>query len=913
MFPRRRPQSDFSAELQAHLDLEQDRLLAEGMPLEEARRQARKNLGNLLGAKERFYESSRWMWLEQIWQDTRLTFRHLRTAPAFAVTAILTLGLGIGATTSIFTLVHAVMLKSLPVSNPDQLYRLGNETHCCVWGGYGQGREFSIVSWELYQHLRRNAAGFEELAAFQAGDRFLGVQRAGSANPAESYQGEFVSGNYFATFGVGAYAGRILTADDDSPAATPVAVMSYSAWQRKFGLDPDVVGGAFQINGKPFTVAGIAPPGFFGDKLSSAPPDFFLPLSTEPYVQGDSSMLDQPNRHWLALIGRVRPGFNVLAMETQMRVALQHWLQSHLADMSPNEKTRLAQQTLYLRPGGAGITGMREQYEQRLQILMMVAGFVLLIVCANVANLLLVRGMERRQQTSLSMALGARPARLIRQGLTESIVLSLLGGAAGVGIAFAGTRLLLSLAMAAADRMPIEASPSLPVLLFAFGVSLATGIVFGIAPAWMAMRADPIEALRGANRTTRRAGSLPRMTLAILQAALSLVLLSAAGLLTQALHKLERQDFGFEQADRYVINIDPLLAGYKPAELEPLYRRIRESLGGIPGVASVALTLYSPMGGDSWNELIFVDGRSAPTPADNNISWVNRVSPEYFATIGTPIVKGRGITEADRRGSRHVAVVNEAFARQFFKDEDPIGRHFGSGDPRISGEFEIVGVARDSRYLTYGLSEPVGPFYFLPEGQVTEHLLPANRTGEIRSQYLHDIVVRVHPGGRLTEEQARRALAAVDSRLPMMLMRTMTDQVSSVFGQQRLMARLTSLFGMLALVLAAIGIYGVTAYSVGSRTNEIGLRMALGADRGNVLALILRGAMTLIAIGLAAGIPLSLGAGQLIRTQLYGVNERNPAVILLAVAALGLAGLLAALIPALRASRISPLEALRAE
>ncbi|HXB72635.1 MAG TPA: ABC transporter permease [Candidatus Acidoferrales bacterium] len=909
---RRRSQADFSKELQAHLELEMDRLRAEGLPEDQAYHAARRNLGNLAAAGERFYESGRCLWLENLGHDTRHALRRLRKAPAFTITATLTLALGIGATTSIFTLVHAVLLQSLPVANPGRLYRIGKEIHCCVWGGYSQDGEYSIVSYDLYKHFRNHTEGFEEMAAFQAGGTLLGVRRAHNANAAETYPAEFVSGNYFAMFGVSAYAGRALTAADDRAGAPPAAVMSYRLWQQKFALDPSVIGAAFSLNDKPFTIVGVAPPGFYGDTLRNEPPDFFLPLETEPLVQGDSSLLQQVDAHWLDLIGRLRVGARVPAIEAQMRVELQQWLRWHIGDMDANERARLPRQTVYLSPGGAGITSMREAYEHWLHILMMVSAFVLLIVCANVANLMLVRGMERRQQTSLSMALGARTWRLVLPALTESIVLSLLGGAAGLAVAFAGTRLILRLAFPSLTASPISASPSIPVLLFAFGISLITGVAFGMAPAWMATRVDPVEALRGANRATRPA-SLGRKTLVVLQAALSLVLLSAAGLLTAALRNLEHQDFGFEQVGRTVVNIDPVLAGYKPAQLDSLYRRIHESLGSIPGVSSVDSCLYTPQSGDSWNDSIFVEGRAAPGPKDDYSSSWNRVTAGYFATIGNPIVKGRPISGRDTAASPHVAVINEAFARKFFGSEDPIGKHFGRTDIKTAGEFEVIGVAKDARYLTYNLQKPIGAFFFLPVSQSTVFAKEAFNVGEVRSHFLHDIVVLMRPGARLQEAQVRRALAGVDPNMPVVRMQSLSEQVAGNFSQQRLIARLTSLFGSLALVLASVGLYGVTAYNVGSRTNEIGVRMALGADRGSVLALILRGALLQIVLGLLLGVPLTLAAGRFLGSQLYGINHYDPTILAVAMLAIGASALMAALIPALRASSIPPIQALRAE
>ncbi len=914
---RRRPEDDFSEELKAHLALDADRLRSEGVAEEQAGWQARRNLGNLASNGERFFESNRWMWLEHLVEDTRYAVRRLRKAPVFAVTALATIALGIGATTSIFTLVNAVLLKSLAVAKPGELYRLGKETHCCFLGGFSQNNGFSVVSYDLYKHLRDHTSGFSELAGFSAGQPRVGVRRAQSAEAAGSYPAEFVSGNYFAMFGINAYAGRTIADSDDQSGAAPVAVMSYRLWREKYGSDAAVIGGVFNVNDKPVTVVGIAPPSFFGDALRDTPTDLFLPLASEPIVQGDNSVLRSATAHWLDLIGRIQPGVKRETVEAQMRVELQQWLRSHWGEMDANERQRLPEQTLYLSPGGAGITSMREQYEHWLEILMAAAGLVLLIVCANVANLMLVRGMERRQQTSLSMALGARPMRMVRQALTESVVLALAGGAAGIVVAFAGTRLILDAVFptsAGFGSVPISASPSMAVLAFAFGISMVTGVLFGIAPAWMATRVDPIEALRGSHRTTRRAGSLPRKTLVVLQAALAMVLLSASGLLTAALRHLEHQDFGFEQEGRTIVNIDPTLGGYRAGQLDSLYRHVHDSLAGMPGVASVAICLYSPLAGDSWNSGIFVGGRPAPGPRDDNSSSWDRVSAGYSEAIGTPILQGRDIGFEDTAASRHVAVINQAFARKFFRNENPIGKHFGRTDIAASQDFEVVGVVKDARHMTYNFDRPVGPLFFVPEPQYTAFAKADQMTGEIRSHFLHDVVVQMKPGAAaLADAAVRRAIAAVEPNLPVLFVGSLKQQVDANFGQQRLIAQLTSLFGFLALVLASIGVYGVTAYNAGSRTSEIGVRIALGANRAHILRLVLGGALAMIALGLALGVPLLYVVGKFLGSQLYGMNPYDPEPIAIAVAALGLAAAAAALIPAMRASSISPVEALRAE
>ena len=896
---------ELNEELGAYLEMEAVEKMKRGMSRKDALRAVRLERGGLELAKE-VVRSGGWeSFVEACWQDLRYAQRRLRMAPTFTIATVLTLALGIGATTSIFTLVHAVLLKSLPVANPGELYRLGKESRCCYQGGYSQEKEFSLVSYDLYKYLRDNTKGFSELAAFPSSELLLGVRRAGTSEAGQGYPGEFVSGNYFSMFGIRAYAGRALTDADDQPNAPPVVVMSYRLWQQKYGSGPSVIGSVFDIDGKPFTVVGITPPGFFGDSLRTSPPDLFLPLNTEPYVQSDAD-LNKVGTHWLELIGRIQPGANPASIEAEMRVELKQWLRSHWSDMSANDRARFPEQTLYLTPGGAGITTMREQYEHWLLILMMVSGFVLLIVCANVANLMLVRGMERRRQISLSRALGAQTSRILRQPLTESILLSLFGGAAGVAIAFACTGLILRFAFpsfAGFASVPISASPSMPVMLFAFVVSLLTGVAFGVGPAWMATRVDPIEALHGSSRSTAREGSLPRKTLVVVQAALSLVLLSAAGLLTAALQRLENNDLGFAQDRRIVANIDPRLAGYRSDQLPTLYRRIHDSIASIPGVSSVALCQYSPVG-YGWGAGVWVDGHPAPGPTDDNSAAWDRVSAGYLDVIGTPIVRGRGISEEDTASSRKVAVINEAFARKFFQNEDPIGKHFGT-EADNSRKYEVVGIAKDARYLT--LDKPDGAFFFLPEAQADYS------QSNLGSLFLHDVVILTRPGASLSEAQVRQGMASVDPSLPIISIRTLKEKVATQLTQQRLIAHLTSLFGVLSLVLASIGLYGVTAHNVGRRTGEIGVRIALGASRGDVVRLVLRGAFLLIAFGLILGIPLSLVTSRVLSSQLYGLNPFDPVPIAIAVAVLGLFGLIATLVPAQRAIRVDPMVALRYE
>ncbi|MGC2398389.1 MAG: ABC transporter permease, partial [Acidobacteriaceae bacterium] len=523
-------------------------------------------------------------------EDLRDALRQLKKSPGFTATAVITLALGIGATTAIFSLVHKVMLKSLPVANPDELYRIGDKVRCCNWGGYLQGDDgdFSLFSWEAYKNFRDHTPEFTDLAALQAGNAPLGVRRVGSQAQADTRNGEYVSGNFFRTMGVQPWIGRLMTDTDDREGSPAVAVMSYRIWQEKYGSDPSVVGAGYQINGHPFTVIGVGPPGFYGAKLSGwGMPDFWLPLSTEPLIDGDTARLKSPNRNFLDILGRVRPGTKPTELEAKLKGEFHNWLASHVPDMEPAEKQLWQQQTVRLIPGGGGVAAMKDQYQDGLKLLLVAAACVLLVACGNLANLMLARGLKDRAERSVRVALGATWQRLVRKALVECVTLSLIGGALGIAVAYAGTRLILYLAFQIGGQdnyVPVDAAPSWPVLLFALAVSLLTGIIFGIAPAWMASRADPVEALRGANRSVGGRGSWAQKSLVIGQAAMSLVLLSAAALLGQSLRNLQHQDFGFESSGRYIAEVNPTLGPYKPEQMEPLFRRIDERLSQIPGV-----------------------------------------------------------------------------------------------------------------------------------------------------------------------------------------------------------------------------------------------------------------------------------------------------------------------------------------
>jgi predicted permease len=844
-------------------------------------------------------------------QDLRYALRQFRRSPVFTLTALLTLALGIGATTAIFSLINAVMLRSLPVVDPSSLYRIGSGGECCVEGGLQDN--WSLFSFALYQRLKAASPEFEQVAAFPAMSAQFSVRYGATDAPAKPLHGEFVTGNYFDMFGIRPFAGRVLTPADDQSSATPVAMLSYRAWQQSYGGNPSVIGSTFVVEGHPFTIVGISPPGFFGETLRSDPPEIWLPLQQEPLVQGKNSLLHHTSTNWLRAIGRIRPGASVVGLPARLTGVLRRWLtgESGLpAEYMPQIVHALPKQHIDVIAAGGGVGTMKENYASSLRILLTVCSLVLLIACANIANLLLARAMARRSNTSVRLALGASRARLTRQLLTESILLSVLGGAAGIAVAYLGVQIVLALAFHSASFVPISASPSLPVLAFAFALSLLTGVLFGTAPAWFASHTDPVEALRGANRSTGDSSSLPQKALLIFQATISVVLLAGAGMLTRSLNNLEHQNFGFTLDHRVTVLMNQPLASYTPQHLDSLYRALQERLARVPGIERASLALYTPFT-DNWGDGIFVQGHPPPRlDEDTGSSW-DRVSPGYFETVGQRLLRGRGITEQDNARSRPVAVVNEAFVRKFFKHEDSMGKHFGIDLVENAGNYEIVGIVRDAKYTDP--DKPVRPMFFVPLAQRIDYKMEAMQMGETRSHFINGAVLVAHGDLGKLEPQLRKAFSEVDPNLTIINIQTMQQQVDMNFDQQRAVARLTGLFGMIALILAAVGLYGVTAYTVARRTSEIGVRIALGADRMNVVRLVLRGAFLQIVIGLAIGIPMAIGAGRLISSQLYDVRNWDPAALGFAVFSLGICALIATVIPAQRAASIDPMKALRTE
>ena len=901
-----RRKTDLKEEIESHLKMAMADRVARGESPLIARREVLREFGNIPLIAEVTRERWGWLRLERLTQDIRFAVRQLRRTPAFTTTVLLTLALGIGANAAIFTLVNAVLLKDLPVADPKMLVHLGNNGHDCCVGNNGtiESGNYSNFSTDTYEQLKKNLPEFEELAAMQAGWGYRPIiaRRDGAQTETRSVMGEFVSGNYFRTFGLRPAAGRLLIDADDLRGAPATAVMSYETWQRQFGGDAAIVGSTFWVNTKPVTVVGVTPRGFFGDRMVVSPPEFYLPIRTMASL-ANASYVNDRETNWLYIIGRVKPGVALGPLQQKVNTILQQAFATQSNFSTQNGKKFLPRVHATLTPGGEGIQTLQESYGSHLHLLMWIAGLVLLIACANIANLLLVRGMGRRTEMSLRTALGAMRGRIVRQLLTESILLAGLGGLLGLAVAYAGARMLLVLAFPGAQNVPIEARPSLAVIGFAFALSMFTGILFGVAPAWISAQARPADALRSGTRTTASATSLLQRTLVVLQAALSLVLLVGAGLFSQSLSKLESTDLKLDARNRYIVHINPQAAGYAGIQLEALYRTIEDRFHAVPGVVKVGISTYVPMEDNRWSNYIMVQRHLDA----KGLAGFVKANSDYFDSVGTKVMMGRGIEVRDTSSAPAVTVVNQAFVQEFLGGKNPIGLRMGP--PDSPADFEIVGVVENTVYTDIHLKDD--PMYFVPMMQ-----RPASDKSPIQqddSLYAGTMVLQTAQPINDMEKITRQTLAGINPNLTVVQFQAFNEQIAMQFTEQRLIARLTMLFGALALLLATIGLYGVTAYSVERRTPEIGIRMALGAERGGVVAMVMRGALIQTAIGLAIGIPVALLCVRFVKTQLYEITSADARVMTGAIVALAVATCLAGIIPARRAASIDPARALRAE
>jgi predicted permease len=838
--------------------------------------------------------------METLFKDIRYGVRGLFKRKGFALIAVLTLALGIGANTAIFTLVNAVMLKSLPVEKPEELVLFsdttGEGTSLEDSPRSGQWIRFSYAS---YEYFRDHNQSFQDLAALRSGESRLSVRQTDSqANAAVRASGHLVSGNYFSVLGVRALRGRVLTPEDDKTGAQPAAVISYRYWEQELNSDPSIVGKSIIINNTNFTVVGVTPPEFFGERVRR-PPDFWLPLSFHQQIELRPSYLTNKEAYWLMLMGRLKPGVTMAQAQASANLLLRQHLTEEAGSQLTEERQKDIQNTyVTLTEGQGGISGLRRAYSTPLHMLMAIVGMVLLIACANVGSLLLSRAASRKAEISLRMALGATRWRIIRQLLTESMLLAAVGGVCGVLLAQWGVYVLVGLV---AKTSPLDTRPDAKVLAFTAGASILAGLLFGLIPAFQASRINLTSAMKEKNRT--RSGFLklsPSSLMVIAQVGLSMVLLTGAGLFVRSLVKLQNEDVGFDRNNVLLLGIDPRLAGYKTTELAGLYRQIIERLSSLPQVRNVSLATYAPMSGTSRSSSVVIAGYEQQSDEDMVVQDV-LIGPRYAETLGVPLLRGREIEMRDTAAAPRVAVVNQAFADHYFKNQNPIGRTFTFDDETDQGApLEIVGVVGDIK--TDDARDKPEPAVYRPILQIAE-----------QGAYTATLHVRTSGDPTPLVPQVRQMLNQIDDKLPIFGVLTLDEQLHENLRDERLIAQLVSFFGALALILACIGLYGVMAHGVARRTNEIGIRMALGAGGGNIAWMVLRETLYLVLAGLVVGVPVALIGARLISAQLFGLSPTDPLTLIGAAVILTLVALLAGYVPARRASRVNPLNALRYE
>ena len=895
----RRIQNDVAEEIAQHLEEKAAALIAEGLSRKEAEEAARREFGNVTSIQERSRDVWSWTWLELAMTDVQRACRRLIHAPGFTVVSLLTLALGIGATTGIFTLLNVVLLKSLPVPNPQELLLVKEGD---------RPADKSRFSYPLFQHLQQQLPDSAPVAAMSWPHDFY----VGAGNQAdERATGQLVSGNYFAVFETHPAAGRLLVAQDDAKlSGSAVLVLSYEYWQRRFEGDGKVAGRKIEVNHVPFTIAGVAQQGFFGARPGSEP-DFWIPLTMQSDVRYHSHYSDrspadpskpwvpQDSIQWLQLLVRMKDEAaapHILSLINRSYGEERKAAAQRLRD--PREREGILRSRLAFEAGQKGFAVLRLQFQRPLLLLMGMALMVLLIACANIANLLLARGLAREHAIAIELSIGASRARLLRQTLTECLLLAVCGGLCGIAIAFWFTSILPKWASNGEVAIPANLAPDAGVLFFAVVITVATGVLFGLAPAWQSTRVDPLRVLKANGRTTGSSGGTGRWslrkTLVAAQVALSCVLLVGGGLFLRTLVNYSTLNPGFDRNHLVSVHLETHLLNYQAKEFLPLYRRIIEKVNAIPGVVSSSVATCALATGcmDSSDSLI-ADG-SGRQP--KRVSFqMNAVSLDYFKTVGIRSIKGRTFSSADTNGPP-VALVNQTFAKRYFTDGNAIGKRM-LWEPDGSNSFEIVGVVADAR--VNDIREVAPPLLYFAAAQ---------QPGNIDS-----IDIRTAADPQRLVSQIRRVVLEVDRRLPIVSIHTLSEQVDRNLTQQRLIARLTLAFGLLALALACLGLYGVMAYTVQRRTSEIGVRLALGSNRGAMLWLVLKEALVLIAAGTIVGLALSALLMRLLTSFLYGLSSNDPLTTLSVAGLLLVVSMAASLIPAWQATRVNPMDALRGE
>jgi len=841
---------------------------------------ARRQFGNPTLLKEVSREMWGWRSIEILLQDIRYALRMLRRSPGFTTVAVLSLALGIGANTAIFSLLDAVLLKMLPIQKAEELEVISLRGH--------QGP--AIFSYPAFRHLRDHNEVFSGM--FARATEPVTVVTTGSSERATA---ELVSGNFFSLLGTRAALGRLFSIEDDrTPLAHPVAVLSYNFWQRSLGRDPTAVGKTIRIDNHPFNVVGVAQRGFFGVEVGSAP-DIWVPMMMQPQIFSSQPGFDEPHWGWLDILARRKPGLGEAQAQAGLDVTFQQMLQDNEIASLYGKDRASRDVHIALLQGGKGMSRLREQFESPLVILMAVVGIVLLIACANIANLLLARASARSKEIAVRLALGAGRVRLLRQLLTESMLLGLLGGGLGLVFALWGTHLLLTFLPGGRVPLSLEVGLDARLLVFGFTISVLTGILFGLAPALQATKPSLAPALK--NERPMSAHGVLRFgfgkLLVIAQVALSLMLLVGAGLFIRTLQNVKAIDAGVRVENVLLASMDPALNGYTPAQVKSFYQQLLERVKVLPGVSSAGLAQAPLLSGDYSMVGLRVPGR--PDPPQGRSILVNDITPKFLETAGIAIVAGRDFRREDVPTSPAVAIINEAASRYFFGDENPVGKRARLGRQDV----EIVGVAKDSKYRSVREETPRTAFLDFDQQQ---------RPNSDRTLY-----VRTARDPIQMAAAVRHEVQALDKDLPLFNVKTFAGQRDESLAEERLIATLSGFFSSLALLLACIGLYGVMAYGVARRTREIGIRMSLGAQRTRVLWMMFRETLVLVLAGIAAGIPAVLGVARLVRNQLFGVTPADADTLTVATLILLGVALLAGYIPALRAARVDPMIALRYE
>ena len=845
-------------------------------------------------------------------RDLNFALRTLRRTPGFTLVAVLTLALGIGANTAIFTLLNQVLLRLLPVKDPHSLVMLTMRGK-----HYGSNWGSNAISYPMYKDFKEHNEVFSGMMA-----RFPIYASVTVGNASERVKAELVSGSYFDVLGVTTAIGRPFTPDDDrSRDGHPLVVLSYNYWRDKFGAKPDVIGSTILVNNNKMTVIGVSQAGFDGVELSD-PPSIFVPMMEQvELMPGNKDMLTNRRNRWVNVFGRLKPGVSAETAKASLQPFMHSMLEMEVKEeafrnASPYDREQFLKCWMDVIPGSQGRQNVQRGLSTPLWVLMATTGMVLLIACANIANLLLARATRRQKEMAIRLAIGASRGRIISQLLIEMLVLAMAGGALGLMLAFWADKALMSIYLPAdSARLNITTSPDLRVLLFTFGVSALTALAFGLVPALQTTKPNVGSVLKDEASAVVGSGNKGlRKSLVVVQVALSLLLLIGAGLFLRSLDNLSQLGPGFNASRLIGFEIDPTLNGYKPDRAKLTYRELTEGLRTLPGVESVGLSSMRILEHNEWDSSVTVEGYNPDKPDDRAEPYMNSISPNYFATLGVPVVAGRDFNDADTREMKHsdrvssdpdddyvpaTVMINETFARKFFAGKDPIGRHLGFGsDPGTRTDMEVIGVVKDIKYTD--LRDEIPPQAYVP-------YLASRYVGGMT------VYVRTTADPKVLMNLIREKVRDLDPNIPIFDMRTTDEQIQNSLSAERMIASLSTVFGLLATILAAVGLYGLMAYNVVQRTREIGIRMALGAAQRDVVWMVMRDVLILVGVGIAVGVPAALALTSIVRSQLYGLSGHDPITLVLATVGLAIVAFAAGYIPALRASRLDPMRALRYE